>query len=360
MIVDGDIALFYNYAKKFVGGSYPYMEYPQFALLLFSLGYFLSGEQLVNFRIIFPLMQLPFEALIVTCLYKIGAKFSNIQTATILSIFYAVFPFNMIFWFAKYDVIPTALFLLGLYWIITGCYVFSAMAMVLGFLTKWYPILLFPFAIAYLLRNYKLDEMVKYVFSALSMSAGVLIPFAWLNIDKFLYAYKFHATRGLTGNSFFFILVYYLTPFGKPLDEMKPWQGRIADPQILSIILSFQILAILILLAYLTLCPTIQNLVVNSALAVILFAMLNKVYQPQYLLWMLTGFICCSLTAQNQKTFITALTIALLTVLPLASFLIWPRYIPAWLTCSILFYATCWFLVGFYLLKTGRRSLRGV
>jgi hypothetical protein len=139
MIVDGDIALFYNYAKKFVGGSYPYMEYPQFALLFFSLGYFLSGEQLVSFRIIFPLMQLPFEALIVTCLYKIGAKFGNIQMATILSVFYAVFPFKMLFWFAGYDVIPTAFFLLALYWLITERYVFSAVVMTLGFFTKWVP-----------------------------------------------------------------------------------------------------------------------------------------------------------------------------------------------------------------------------
>jgi hypothetical protein len=189
---------------------------------------------------------------------------------------------------------------------------------------------------------------------------GVLIPFALLGINKFLYAYQFHAARGLTGNSFFFILVYYLTPFGKPLDEAKPWQGRIADPQILTIILSVQILAMSLLLVYIWLRPTLQKLIVSSMLAVILFVMLNKVFQPQYLIWMLTSFMCCSIITQNQKPSVATLTTVLLTILPIASFLIWPRYIPAWLTCSILFYATCWFLVGFYLLKTGRRSLRGV
>ena len=78
---DRDIEIFFRIDKG----------YPQLAILFFALTVLLSNNNLFAFRWIFPLVQLPFELLIVIYVYKMSKRFNVVYQGSLLSSFYALF-----------------------------------------------------------------------------------------------------------------------------------------------------------------------------------------------------------------------------------------------------------------------------
>lgn len=354
MTVDPDIGLYYKYGKKFASGTYPYMEYPQVALLFFTLVFFASHGDLTTYRIVFPLAEVPFEAMIIVSLYGIGKKFNNLYLASLFSGFYAIFPFTMIFWFSKYDVIPTSLLLFSIYQFIREKYALSSLALAFGFLAKWFPILMLPFLLAHLWREGRTRAVLKYALAFSVTSALILIPFLSADPEAFFYTYEYHSRRRLTGESFFYIPLWFLKPTCRLPASVAPWFGVSNIPFPGMIITIFQVLVFLFLFILFTLYPMqFHNTISFAGAAVVTFPLLNKIFSPQYLLWMIGAYMASFLALLETRKR-NAVFVLLLGLLPLLSFLIWPRFVSYWIIVSVLFFSINLLLV-FYLVCANLR-----
>lgn len=338
--IDSDIEIFYRVD----------MGYPQVAVLFFALTVLLSNNNLLAFRWIFPLVQLPFELSIAIYLYKIAKRFNIAYQGSIFSSFYAILPLLTIFWYSKYDVIPTSFLLLAVYFLLEERYSYSALFTTLGFLTKWFPIILAPFVIVYLLRKRMFRNVLKYLGISCAISIIIFLPFFIFSPEIFFYVFRYHGSRPLTGESFFYIFYYFLEPSNRIPPGIVPWVNVTGSIYFTRTRTTVYLLSIYFLtfLLFIYRPASLNNTISFGGISVILIAILNRFFSPQYIIWITIAYMVSYLALpHHEKSF--SLFFFLLGVLSFLNYIIWPLTVSYWFIISVLFFLDCWILIIYIL-----------
>ena len=332
VLYDFDTTYYFEYGKMFLSGIYPQMEYPTGALLLFSL---LSwpAKNVEVFRLLFPLLQLPFTLLISWILYSFGKRYNNTYASTLFIIIFALSPATNWLWFHRYDDIAISLFLLSLYYLPLNN-IKGTLATTLGFTIKWVPIFSWPAHLILWLKQRAYQKVLMSITLGLVLIVALLLPFYLTDKETFTHTYKTQLNRSINGES-----LYYAVE--GTLDDDLPPYGYPEEPFFTDThIFLFTIIVALGWLLYLIFRVSAQNVTLFAALSLILFIVTNKIYSTQYIIWILPIFMITAIMTNQPRNELLRYGIALV-LLDMMNFIKTPITPDNWLIFSRLF----WYLL---------------
>jgi uncharacterized membrane protein len=280
VLYDYDTTYYYTYGSELFHGNYPQMEYPTGALLLFG-ALSLPAASVEAFRLIFPLLQMPFTILITVLLYRFGQRYKKAAVAAFFIILYALSPAINWFWFHRYDETVIALILLALYHLDGKRPLLGTFWTAIGTMVKWVPLLLLPAHAIHWLKKRDWRTVWKAAFIGVAVVLVFSLPFLLIDSGKFTHTYKTQMNRTLNGES-----VYYALE-GDAADGVQPY-GYPAEAFFTNLSVSIiAIVAMLIWLAYLFFAVDERNKSLYAILTLLLFIITNKIYSTQYIVWIL-------------------------------------------------------------------------
>lgn len=138
---------------------------------------------------------------------------------------------------------------------------------------KFYPVVLLPVFGALCLRNRRLGDFARLTSTALLAWAVVNVPIAWAAPQEWAHFYLFSRTRGVDFGSVWLGLLYTVG-FEIPPENLNT-----------AVIIVFATLAAGVMALALA-APTVPRLPQVAFLMIAAFCVSNKVYSPQYVLWL--------------------------------------------------------------------------
>lgn len=225
---DVDMILFFDYGQDMVEGRWPtnsygqLAEYPHLILPLFWLGAVLSRSNIETFHWVFPLLVGLFQVGAAAALYGLGLKLGRARAAFLLAAWIAGCPALYLFGYTRFDAVPAALLLAGVYLAVPGDLRgvrgmavrrrwtwFSALAggvLVIGGLVKWLPGLVWPWLLAAYWRTRNRAGLLAFSLTSLVVGLLLTLPVLAINAPALLYPYQFQGNRKLIGESFWFLV----------------------------------------------------------------------------------------------------------------------------------------------------------
>ncbi len=369
---DADIGLFFKYGHDFAAGHYPtnfqgqYMEYPQMALFLFLAGEILSAGNLEAFYWVFPLLLVFFQLIAAFALYGMGKKMGRNREGFLLAAFVAGCPALLSFSYTRFDVVPAALLLGTIYFFLPPGNsarqpeniraAWSGLLNGLGGLVKWLPAIITPWLVAAMVQSRHWRQLSFFLGASLILGLTVLIPFYFWNPEAFWYPYKYQGSRNLIGESFWFLIQreffdpQHLTPdkpWGEPakiiLGNNKTLAGQL--------VLTGGVFALTLWrLGFLKREESMKNWtgwVVSGLVGVAVFTLSNRIFSPQYLIFLAWVWAGAVVLTRTGWIFLVA-SLALISIAAAANFQVYLLgvYPEEWLRDSWIMFGAGWLLSG--------------
>ena len=364
---DADMGLFFKYGQDLVQGLNPtntagqYAEYPQFALLLFGLSYWLSGNQLASFNFVLPALISLFQLVAALAVYGCGRKLGRARAGFLVAAFVvgcpALFGFNA----TRFDAAPAALLVLAVYFYLPspgktpdakepgG----AGLAVAAGGLIKWLPFVIAPWLVMGYLQARRWRQLLIFGLASLSLSLITLMPFYLWNSEAFWYPYKFQGSRKLIGESFWFLVQRDFLDPAHTTPE-KPW----GEPALILLgnnkLLALQ-LGLTFLIFALTFLrftkksrqPSPTALLTGGLVGVAVFTLANRVFSPQYLV-LLAWAWAMALVLGSPGRFKLLAGLALISIAAAANFQVYLLgvYPEEWVRDSWIMFGSAWLLCG--------------
>ena len=276
-----DIGYYLHFALKVFGGQIPYVDfsvdYPQLAFISILLPFLpaLLFNSAAAYILAHQALMCLFDAGTVVLVYLLALKMTDERRAFFGGILYATAFGSAYFVLTKYDAFPTFLLLLSLTLFVYGRETGAYLAAAAGFLVKWFPVLAAPY---FFLHDLKSGRDRRTLYRDLALAAVLVVvvmaPFLVMSPSGFLMTYTINTGVKTLTHSF----IFYLDFIG----------GIFHAPAIFG-----QISLILVIVAELGLLfifhrqpgkdPATLSLFVFFA--VFLFILLNRISDPQYILW---------------------------------------------------------------------------
>ena len=216
----------------------------------------------------------------VIVIYKINPEFSYLlplAPAVVASLF------------INWDLWAVAAAVLSLYLFKVERYHLSAFSLGIAIAAKFFPIVfLFPIALLFASKG-KLKEFLKYISITVATWLLVNLPIAATNYQGWSRFYKMNFSREADWGSVW----YGITALG----------GKVLALNYISILITIILIAALAIF-YLDISQTrthFQNLTLMIFLTMAAFTSVNKVYSPQYILW-LTPFAVLAMTSKKERS----------------------------------------------------------
>ena len=183
-------------------------------------------------------------------------------------------PAGLYFTHNRYDIIPACLGLLSIYLLSKNRYNWSASAIAIGFLTKWYVVLLFPvFLTYYYTRRKKINWPMILAF--LCVCFAILLPvFLSSGVDGLLAPHITQLSRGTNQPSLFFLASLFMR---RGLD--------INIDNIYFVVLTLVLQFSAVPLSLTSRIDSIDKVVRWSAFLVLVFIIFARINSPQWILW---------------------------------------------------------------------------
>ncbi len=371
---DLDTILFFKYGSDFAHGLNPtnplgqYMEYPQFALLLFWVGYLLGDTQ-QNFNFAFPSFLTIFQLIAAFALYGSGRKLGQARAGFLVAAFVAGCPALFGFSYTRFDVAPVALLLAAVYFYLpskngstTRNTIASGLITMAGGLTKWLPVIIAPWLVAGYVQARRWRQLMLFGAVSLGLALVTVVPFYLWNAEAFWYPYKFQGSRKMIGESFWFLIQQaFLDPeHGNP---EKPW----GEPA--KILLgNNKLLAAQLALTLLVLALSFWRLwwvrrkiaavdfagwAASGLIGVAVFTLANRVFSPQYLI-LLAWVWAAACVLRPVGRFGLIAFFALISIATAANFQVYLLgvYPEEWIRDSWLMFGASWILCGGLLFRS--------
>jgi hypothetical protein len=303
-----DPSLYHQYALDLMAGKFPYrdfpVEYPPLVLLpallpaLLGLG---RPLHLYVYAILFVIEMIGCSTLVAIALLRV-ALLQKTRPETVLT-FYAVFAILMaplLPW--RYDLFPALLTLLSLQSIVTGYPSLAGLWLGLGITAKLYPLVLIPIFGAYYIAHRDIKGLARFLSSCIATTGLVTLPFLIVCPQQFLLFLQYHQLRGLQIESFPSGLLLLAQQFGWISVSIEKNYGAEHLATSLSAIilrgLPFIFVALLGVAIFRGLqrfryeylkqeAINLQTLATYTVLAISIFMVANKVFSPQYIIWLL-------------------------------------------------------------------------
>ncbi|RKG97988.1 glycosyltransferase 87 family protein [Corallococcus carmarthensis] len=298
---EGDLPLYFRTARAFLDGAVPNrdfrFEYPPYALLWFVPATWAGGD-LRGFILAFSLqLTLVFDALIKWLLLSEGVRrWGTAWRAWVpFAAYFVVSWIQSVHYLKRYDVIPAALALAGLVALMRRREGWAGAALAVGTVTKLYPAVLVPLALAVCWRRGA--KPTRALFTGLVAGVLPLVPlsFVW---PWWQFA-SFHVERGLQVEAFSAGLLWAAHQLG--LADVQ-WvhapasyelhgvaaEGVRAITRQVWVAGSLLAAAVSVRAAWRRPPVHIEDLARLALVPLVAFVILNPVLSPQYLIW-LTG-----------------------------------------------------------------------
>lgn len=237
------------------------VEYPIITGFFIYLMWFL-GKNLFGYAILTWLFLTLAAVITATTLYQL-CDLLNVDKKRLV-MFFAFAPSLLVFGIYNWDIIAVMFMVLAIHFFYRDQYVLSSMFLGLGFNAKLFPIVILPI----MLLKTNLKQGIKIILMFLVTFLFLNLYFVINDFDMWKITYTFHGSRAPNIDS-----IWALTHLG------------IGTINIMSMLL--------FLIAYISLVSYHKkyDVISLSFASLLLFFLFNKVFSPQYMLWVLPFFV---------------------------------------------------------------------
>lgn len=297
-----DLTLYYQYSFRLLHGQLPYrdfaLEYPPLALLPFMLPRLATLGLPIDFSgyvWLFLLQNAIFSTLIALIIARIHPAASALAFyALLVAVSAPLLPW-------RYDLFPALLTALALLCLLSGRPGWAGIWLGLGIAAKLYPIVLLPIFGAYYAASRSRPALTRLAVGCVGATAAILLPFALLGPEQLLSFLRYHQLRGLQLESLPAGAIVLAHVFGLTPARLDFNYGalHLVSPLAASA-LTWLPIAFLGLFAVVLACcavrfreeqlaggVTSESLIAYCVAALLAFIVTNKVFSPQYIIWLL-------------------------------------------------------------------------
>lgn len=259
-----------------------FCEYPQVAAYIFALPFlFIDGNiqsNLHQYLVVFSFLMLLFSFFSIKLLFKL--------TKPKQYFWLLLLPSSLFCTLSLFDIVPAFLCLLALYFLYKEYFDLSCVVLAIGFLTKWYPVLLLPVFMVYYFSKFKKIKWSMFVFFLLTAFV-IILPTLINGVQYLLVPYKFQARiSSNTENLFYLIRAFFKYIFNINFDTNFTRN--------LFLLLQFSIIP----LCLTSKIDDFSKVIKWSTLSILVFMLFCRRYSPQWILWVMPFLI---LNIKNRK-----------------------------------------------------------
>jgi uncharacterized membrane protein len=303
-----DLQYYLQNALLLAQGKVPYLSYSfEYPVLIFipiviALIPALATQNGMAFVYSFQLLMVLCDIGTLLCVYFIGLKVWNEKTAWYAGLIYATAFSASYFVLTKYDAFPTLLLMGAVLFTVYDRRIRGYISATLGFFTKIYPAIAFPFMIFYHAKTTSLrQEIISTIKVVVPFFLVLLLPFLILrpaSVGTYLVATG--SGRDVYANSATYTIYAYLHDilhFGISAENVSLFMYAL-----LGITLLF-----LLYLAYTSTKTKPQTFLKIILCAVFSLVFFSKLHSPQYILWF-TPFLCLLVAGDPGKMMLFYIT----------------------------------------------------
>lgn len=339
-----DIKLYYATSFHLARGLVPYrdfsLEYPPLAMIPMWLPQLFNPANFHVYRVLFPLEQILFCFLgwffiRPTIADRRGENEGKETTGQSLTRYQSLLKYYILLCWVlvpvllwRYDLFPALLTFLVFFFVTRERPILAGISLALAIATKLYPVVLMPiFSIYYLIkRQYR--ELSYFSLATIATSCLIIIPFISVSYGEFFSFLEYHELRGIQLETLAAGLILLaskmgLTNLGVELNYgafhlVSPWADFLLQSSALTFIFLFLFGLVFFKCFHSFRQEYIaegkiseQNLLLYVVAILVVFIISNKVFSPQYMVWLMPFAILLSQREQNLFLGISILTIAL-------------------------------------------------
>jgi uncharacterized membrane protein len=303
-----DVEGYYQYALKMGQGLVPYrdfsVEYPPGALATFYLPYLLSGN-LQQYGTAFTFEMLFFDLIGMLLVLGIGKRAGISRWSCLIGYTLAMVAVSSIA-VQRFDMVPAVITLGALYAFSRGEYEIAWAVLAVGTMTKLFPGLLAPLFLIYQWRREGFRRLVPSAVTFVLVVLAIAMPFFMLNRQGFIDSFTVQSGRALQLESTYSSILLLGNSLG--MISAQPIQGPISFDIASSLAgplahYSFIFMGLGLLLVYALYFRSLRKpvefkrhtiidasslsaLLNYSFAALVVFLITNKVFSPQYMVWL--------------------------------------------------------------------------
>jgi uncharacterized membrane protein len=325
-----DLSIYYQDSLQLLRGRLPYrdfaLEYPPLALLPFALprlATFGLRIDFISYVWLFLLQNAIFSTLIALVITQIRGLRSAGPALALYALLVAVSA-PLLPW--RYDLFPALLTVLALLCLLRQRPGWAGIWLGLGVAAKLYPAVLLLVFGAYYLAGKNRPALLRLALGSAGVLAATLLPFVLLTPGPLLSFLRYHELRGLQLESLpagVIVLAHVLVMTTARL-EFNYGALHVASPLAAAVLSWLPVVVAVLFGAVLASClarfreeqavggcVTSASLVAYSVAALLAFIVTNKVFSPQYVIWLLPFAPLLRLRQAGVLLAICALTIVL-------------------------------------------------
>jgi uncharacterized membrane protein len=310
MVGTHDLNIYYRSSLYLLEGKLPYrdfnLEYPPFALLPFVLPRLVALGLAKNYYIyafLFLLENILFSTINMLLLLRVVSVYASQPQRIRVLVFYTLFTLivsPVLLW--RYDLFPTVLTVVALVAVLSNRPTLAGISLGLGVAAKLYPLMLLPVFTVYFFTNKSYRAILNIWLGTLGAVFLSFLPFFITTKDKLFSFLDYHKERGLQIESLSAGIISLVHKWG--LIELKTVAGygsrNIVSPLDDIVLAVLPLLLIILYISMLVSCwyrfreerskselMKVDSLVAYTLLALLIFIITNKVFSPQYIVWII-------------------------------------------------------------------------
>jgi uncharacterized membrane protein len=310
MVGTHDLNIYYRSSLYLLEGKLPYrdfnLEYPPFALLPFVIPRMVALGLAKNYYIyafLFLLENILFSTINMLLLLRVVSVYASQPQRIRALVFYTLFTLiisPVLLW--RYDLFPTVLTVVALVAVLSNRPTLAGISLGLGVAAKLYPLMLLPVFTVYFFTNKSYRAILNIWLGTLGTVFLSFLPFLITTKDKLFSFLDYHKERGLQIESLPAGLISLVHKWG--LIELKTVAGygsrNIVSPLDDIVLAVLPLLLIILYISMLVSCwyrfreerskselMKVDSLVAYTLLALLIFIITNKVFSPQYIVWII-------------------------------------------------------------------------
>ena len=303
--VRNDVYLYFEYATNIFNGQMPFkdftFEYPPFMIPFIIIPSIFTSD-LQTYCILFSIMVLLFFLIGVVFLLKIAKPFDSTNKRILIFAILTLVMTN-VFLFARNDIFPVVICIIGIYFYLQKKYDYAWIMMAIGAMTKLFPILFLPVFLIPLLVKRDYRNAVRGILLSLAVAVIISLPFIISDISTAFDYLSYHTDRGIQIESVASSIILFVNMFSPGLAHISfshashSIEGPLPDA-VEPFIMYLLLVAVLAFILWLFVAlkrkkesmehEDLKKITIFAGIImVMIFLTFNKVFSAQFVIWVL-------------------------------------------------------------------------